>query len=57
MLSHPSKPPTVICPGCKRPMQPGTAKPLLFAKGLADITYTCDRCGTKAVRTVKAEER
>jgi RNase P subunit RPR2 len=57
MLSRPSKPPTVICPGCKRPMKPGIQKPLLFAKGLADITYTCERCGTKAVRTVKAEER
>jgi hypothetical protein len=38
-------------------MKPGTPKPLLFAKGLADIPYTCERCGTQAVRTVKAEDR
>jgi thymidine kinase len=38
-------------------MRPGTSKPLLFAKGLADITYICERCGTKAVRTVKDEDR
>jgi hypothetical protein len=25
----------------------------LFAKGLADITYVCEGCGTKTKRTVK----
>jgi len=57
MFSASPKVPRVICPGCQRPMKPGTPKPLLFAKGLADIPYTCERCGTQAVRTVKAEDR
>jgi hypothetical protein len=37
-------------------MKPGKPKPILFAKGLADIPYICERCGTKAVRTVKDEK-
>jgi RNase P subunit RPR2 len=45
--------PIVICPGCQKPMTAGTPKPILFAKGLADITYVCEGCGTKTKRTVK----
>jgi len=45
--------PIVICPGCKKPMTASTPKPILFAKGLADITYVCEKCGTKTRRTVK----
>jgi hypothetical protein len=36
-------------------MKPGVPKSILFAKGLMDIPYTCETCGTKAVRTVKQE--
>jgi hypothetical protein len=47
------KPPVVICPGCHKPMTAGKPEPILFAKGLADITYICEKCGTKTKRTVK----
>jgi C4-type Zn-finger protein len=45
--------PIVVCPGCKKPMMASAPKPILFAKGLADITYVCEKCGTKTKRTVK----
>jgi RNase P subunit RPR2 len=52
------KAPVVMCPGCNKPMRPGKAEPILFAKGLLDITYVCERCGTRTKRTVKeAEEK
>jgi RNase P subunit RPR2 len=47
------KAPVVICPGCHKPMKPGRPEPILFAKGLADITYVCEKCGTETKRTVK----
>ena len=47
------KAPVVICPGCHKPMHPGKAEPILFAKGLSDITYVCEHCGTRTKRTVK----
>jgi hypothetical protein len=34
-------------------MRPGKAEPILFAKGLSDITYVCEHCGTRTKRTVK----
>jgi RNase P subunit RPR2 len=45
--------PVVICPGCHKPMTSGKPAPILFAKGLADITYVCEKCGTTTKRTVK----
>jgi RNase P subunit RPR2 len=53
---HNKKTPVVICPGCHKPMRPGKAEPILFAKGLSDITYVCERCGTRTKRTVKEIE-
>jgi RNase P subunit RPR2 len=50
------KAPVVICPGCHKPMRAGTAEPILFAKGLSDITYVCEHCGTRTKRTVKEVE-
>jgi C4-type Zn-finger protein len=45
--------PVVVCPGCQKAMKAGQPKPILFAKGLADITYVCEKCGTTTKRTVK----
>jgi RNase P subunit RPR2 len=45
--------PVVICPGCHKPMTAGRPEPILLAKGLADITYVCEKCGTTTKRTVK----
>jgi RNase P subunit RPR2 len=47
--------PVVICPGCHKPMASGKPEPILFAKGLADIAYVCEKCGTATKRTVKEE--
>ena len=47
------KAPVVVCPGCHKPMKSGKPEPILFAKGLADITYICERCGTRTKRTIK----
>ena len=47
------KPPVVMCPGCNKPMTAGKPEPILFTKSLADITYVCEKCGTKTKRTVK----
>ena len=52
-LQKKKKLPVVTCPGCKKAMRAGPPKPILFAKGLADITYVCEKCGTKTRRTVK----
>jgi hypothetical protein len=48
--------PVVTCDGCDRHMKPGKPEPILFAKGLADVRYACESCGTTAVRTIKADE-
>ena len=50
---HKKKAPIVTCPGCHKPMRPGKAEPILFAKGLSDITYVCEKCGTRTKRTVR----
>jgi RNase P subunit RPR2 len=51
------KPPVVRCPNCKVPMQPGEPKPILFAKALVDIPYTCEKCGMQTTRTCAARSR
>ena len=43
----------LVCPGCKSPMKPTGRKPLMFAPGLVDITYSCRKCGGTVTRTVK----
>jgi RNase P subunit RPR2 len=48
--------PVVTCSGCNRRMKPGKPEPILFTKGLADVRFTCDRCGIAAVRTIKIDE-
>jgi C4-type Zn-finger protein len=51
------KAPVVMCPGCHKSMKPGKVEPILFAKGLLDITYVCEKCGTRTKRTVKGAEQ
>ena len=45
--------PIVMCPGCDEPMKPVEQKPILSTDGLVDVTYYCERCRTKTVRTIK----
>jgi hypothetical protein len=42
----------VLCPNCKLPMKPGEPKPILFAKGLVDIPYRCEKCSAQTTRTM-----
>ena len=44
---------TVLCPGCKEPMQVRRREPILFSKALTDVTYCCEICGTETKRTMK----
>ena len=46
------KPSVVLCPNCKLPMKPGEPKPILFAKALVDVPYTCEQCGAQTTRTM-----
>ena len=34
-------------------MKPVDQKPILFTDGLVDVTYFCERCHTKTIRTLK----
>ena len=43
----------VMCPGCDEPMKPVEQKPILSTDGLVDVTYFCETCHTKTVRTIK----
>jgi hypothetical protein len=36
-------------------MPPGEPKPILFAKGLVDIPYTCEKCGVQTTRTTSGK--
>jgi RNase P subunit RPR2 len=51
------KAPVVMCPGCNKPMRPGKGETIHLAKGLLDITYVCERCGTRTKRTIKELEQ
>jgi hypothetical protein len=42
-----------MCPGCDEPMKPVEQKPNLSTDGLVDVTYFCETCHTKTVRTIK----
>ena len=53
MLQQEQKPPIVMCPGCDQPMIVVEEKPILFTEGLIDVTYFCERCHTKTIRTTK----
>jgi hypothetical protein len=41
------------CPTCERRMTVKQVMPLLFASGLDDVIYGCEKCGTEIRRTVK----
>src|SRR6478609_5537075 len=45
--------PIVMCPGCDEPMKPVDQKPVLSTDGLVEVTYFCETCHTKTVRTIK----
>jgi hypothetical protein len=49
------KPPVVRCPNCKIAMQPGEPRPILPAKRLVDIPYTCEKCGMQTRRTISGK--
>jgi transposase-like protein len=55
VTDFPTKVPMVDCPKCGRRMKSGKPDPIFFAKGLADVHYKCESCGTTATRTVKIE--
>ena len=38
---------------CERRMTVKQVTPVLFASGLDDVIYGCEKCGTEAKRTVK----
>jgi hypothetical protein len=41
------------CPTCERRMTVKRVTAVLFASGLDDVVYSCEKCGTEAKRTVK----
>ena len=43
----------VMCPGCDEAMKPVEQKPILSADGLVDVTYFCETCRTRTIRTIK----
>ena len=47
--------PAVLCPRCQKPMMRGAAKPIMFTSGLSDVSYSCEACGTVAIRTVNRD--
>jgi len=47
--------PAVLCPRCQKPMMRGAAKPIMFTNGLSDVPYSCEACGTVAIRTVNRD--
>jgi hypothetical protein len=48
--------PTVICPGCKRPMTPSPPLAVSVDTELCDLTYSCKNCGATTTRTIKVEK-
>jgi C4-type Zn-finger protein len=49
--------PEVPCPGCSKPMTATERKPVFFEKPLVDITFVCQSCSMRAVRTIRAEAK
>jgi hypothetical protein len=49
------KMPVVMCPGCDRRMKPIDEKPIMFTEGLVDVTYFCERCRMRTIRTVRLD--
>ena len=45
--------PVVLCPGCDVPMKAVEQKPVRSVDGLSDVTYFCEKCRTKNIRTTK----
>ena len=41
------------CPTCGRRMVVRQVTSILFASGLDDVIYSCEKCGTEAKRTIK----
>jgi hypothetical protein len=48
--------PTVICPGCKKPMTPSPPLPVSDDTDLCDVVYACKECGTITTRIIKIEK-
>jgi len=56
-MARPSRTlPQVTCPGCKKPMTPGTPTPIAGSNNLADVRYVCETCGTTSVRRIKLDD-
>jgi rRNA maturation endonuclease Nob1 len=50
--THP--PPETACPSCGYDMSVTAVSPTFLRDGWDDVTYTCARCGTQILRTVKS---
>jgi hypothetical protein len=48
--------PVVVCPGCDQPMNIIDYRPIMFANGLADVTYRCEICQMTTIRTVQQDD-
>jgi C4-type Zn-finger protein len=46
----------VMCPGCDQPMKPVECKAIQFTNGLVDVTYLCEKCETRTIRTIKEDD-
>ena len=51
--ANPPGPENPPCPTCDRRMVVRQVAPVLFASGLDDVIYGCEKCGTEAQRTIK----
>ena len=51
--ANPLGPENPPCPTCERRMVVRQVAPVLFASGLDDVVYGCEKCGTEAKRTIK----
>jgi DNA-directed RNA polymerase subunit RPC12/RpoP len=51
--TNPLGPENPPCPTCERRMVVRQVMPVLFASGLDDVVYGCEKCGTEAKRTIK----
>jgi len=50
---NPPGPENPPCPTCERRMVVRQVMPVLFASGVDDVVYGCEKCGTEAKRTIK----
>jgi C4-type Zn-finger protein len=55
MVGHDQQTAVVMCPGCDGPMKPVERKPIMFTEGLVDVTYFCERCRMRTIRTVSPD--